>query len=82
MPEASLPTPPGFDALSKAEQVRYLQALWDQISKDPGDLPVPESHLRLAEARLRRYREDPSRGRSAFEVLDRLAESDANDKSK
>lgn len=44
MPETSVPTPPDFDALSKAEQVRYLQALWDQISEDPGTIPVPESH--------------------------------------
>ena len=79
MPEASVPTPPGFNALSKAEQVRYLQALWDQISEDPGALPVPESHLRLAEERLKRYRERPSRGHSAFEVLDRLTD---NSKSK
>ncbi|HLA12355.1 MAG TPA: addiction module protein [Pyrinomonadaceae bacterium] len=83
MPEASVPTPLGFDALSKAEQVRYLQALWDQISEDPGSLPVPESHLRLAEERLKRYREDPSRSHSAFEVLDRLADtSSADSKSK
>lgn len=75
MPEASLPIPPGFDALSKAEQVRYLQALWDQISQDPGALPVPESHLRLAEERLKRYSENPSRAHSAFEVLDRLADT-------
>lgn len=82
MPEASLPTPPGFDALSKAEQVRYLQALWDQISEDPEALPVPESHLQLVEERLRRYRENPSRGHSAFEVLDRLADtSNKNDSS-
>jgi len=38
-----------------------------------GALADLESHLRLAEARLQRYREDPSRGRDAFEVLDRLA---------
>lgn len=83
MPEISVPTPPGFDALSKAEQVRYLQALWDQISEDPGALAVPESHLQLAEARLQRYRENPSRGRGAFELLDRLASpSDTNAKSK
>lgn len=83
MPETSVPTPPGFDALSKTEQVRYLQALWDQISDDPGALPVPESHLRLAEERLKRYREDPSRSHSAFEVLDRLADtSSADSKSK
>ena len=79
MPEASVPTPPGFVALSKAEQVRYLQALWDQISEDPGSLPVPESHLRLSEERLKRYCEDPSRAHSAFEVLDRLADTSSLD---
>lgn len=83
MHEASVPTPPGFDSLSKGEQVRYLQALWDQISENPDALPVPESHLRLAEERLQRYRENPSRGHSAFEVLDRLAHtSNANNKSR
>ncbi len=74
MPEASLPAPPGFNDLSKAEQVRYLQDLWDQISEDPGTLPVPESHLRLAEERLKRYREDPSSAHSAFRVLDHVAD--------
>ena len=74
MPERSVKTPPGFDALSKAEQVRYLQALWDHISEDPGALPAPESHLRLTEERLKRYRGDPSRGHSAFDVLDRLTD--------
>jgi len=69
MPETSIPTPPGFDALSKAEQVRYLQKLWDQISEDPD--------------RLKRFREDPSRSHSAFDVLDRLADtSSADSKSK
>ena len=79
MPETSVPTPPGFDALSKAEQVRYLQKLWDQISEDPGTVPVPETQLRLAEERLKRYREDPSRAHSAFEVLDRLADTSSTD---
>jgi hypothetical protein len=73
MPETLLPTPPGFDSLSKAEQVRYLQNLWDQISKDPDNLPVPESHLLLAEGRLESYRKSPSNVHSAFQVLDRLA---------
>ena len=82
MPKTSIPTPPGFDTLSKAEQVRYLQALWDQIAEDPGILPVPKNHLRLAEERLKRYRQDLIRARSAFEVLDRLADtSSANSKS-
>jgi hypothetical protein len=73
MSESSVTQPPGFTDMSKAEQVRYLQALWDQIAECPGELPVPASHLDLAEERLKRYREDPSAANSAFAVLDRLA---------
>ena len=73
MSETTIPTPPGFSQLSKAEQVRYLQALWDQIAEDPAALPVPESHLKLVEERLKRYRDEPSSTHSAFEVLDRLS---------
>ena len=72
MPETSLPTPPGFAELPKIKQVRYLQALWDQISQQPDEIPVPESHLRLAEERLKRYRENPASSQPAFDVLDRL----------
>src|SRR6266849_8944713 len=75
MPETSIPTPPGFDELPKSEQVRYLQALWDQISEHPDEIPVPESHLQLAEERLRRYRENPSAAKPAFEVIDRLSQN-------
>jgi putative addiction module component (TIGR02574 family) len=61
--------------LSKTEQIRYLQALWDRITQGPGDIPVLESHLELAESRLRDYRDDPSKARNAFQVLDRLADN-------
>jgi putative addiction module component (TIGR02574 family) len=73
MQHASLPRPPGFDELPKAEQIRYLQDLWDSIATSPGELPVPESHLRLAEGRLADHRRDPSRARPATEVLDDLS---------
>ena len=53
MPDTSIPVPAGFSEMSKSEQLRYLQALWDQIAASPGELPVPESHLELAEARLK-----------------------------
>jgi Putative addiction module component len=75
MPQTSLPTPPGFAELPKTEQVRYLQALWNQISEHPDEIPVPESHVRLAEERLRRYRENPSLAQSAFDVIDRLSQN-------
>ena len=74
MEQTTIPEPPGFAELSKAEQVRYLESLWDRIAEKPGDLPVPESHLELAEERLAEYRRDPSRARSAYDVIDRLAE--------
>jgi hypothetical protein len=75
MPQTSLPTPPGFAELPKIEQVRYLQALWDQISENPDEIPIPESHLRLAEGRLRRYRENPLSAQPAFDVIERLSQN-------
>ena len=73
MAEISLQIPTGFNQLSKAEQVRYIQALWDHISEQPEEIPVPESQLQLAEERLRRHRENPSAAKPAFEIIDHLA---------
>lgn len=73
MQEATIPDPPGFNDLSKARQIRHLQRLWDRIAEKPGEIPVPESHLELAEERLAEYRRDPTRARPACDVLDRLA---------
>jgi putative addiction module component (TIGR02574 family) len=74
MSEQIIPNPPGFTNLSKADQIRYVQRLWDQISKNPDEIPVPESHLQLVESRLRRMRSNRPRSRSAFEILDELTE--------
>ena len=41
MPETSIQTPSGFNELSKAEQVHYLQALWDQMRL--GDIGKPQA---------------------------------------
>ncbi len=73
MAQPSLPDPPGFSELTKADQIRYLQALWDRIADQPEELPVPESHLALAEERLAGYRHDPGRASPALEVVDRLS---------
>lgn len=72
MSHPSLPEPPGFEQLSKIEQIRYLQQLWDRISDRPGDVPVLQSHIELAEARLDAHRREPDHARPAYEVLDRL----------
>jgi putative addiction module component (TIGR02574 family) len=73
MAQPSIPDPPGFSDLTKVEQVRYLEALWDRIADAPGEIPVPESHLELAGERLAGYRSDPGRARPALEVVDRLS---------
>lgn len=75
MTERTIPEPPGFRQLSKTEQVRYLQALWDQIAENAAAPPVPESHLKLVEERLKRHRAAPSSTHSAFQVLDCLSNS-------
>jgi len=72
MEPTTIPEPAGFGNLSKAEQIRYLQALWDRIAERPGEIPVPESHLALAEGRLAEYRRDPTRAQPARDVLNRL----------
>lgn len=35
MKHASIHELPGFSKLSKAEQIRYVQALWDRIEESP-----------------------------------------------
>ncbi len=76
MEHTTISEPAGFNALSKAEQIRYLQALWDRIAERPGEIPVPESHIELAKERLAEYRRDPSQARPARDVFDHLAKKD------
>ncbi len=73
MDHTTIPEPTGFSALPKTEQIRYLQALWERIAERPGEIPVPESHIQLAEQRLAEHRRDPSQARSAYDVFNRLA---------
>lgn len=76
MEHTRIAEPTGFSELSKAEQIRYLQALWDRIAMRPGEIPVPESHIELAEQRLAEYRRNPSQARPAHDVFDRLTKKD------
>jgi hypothetical protein len=56
MEYTAIPEPAGFSNLSKVEQVRYLQVLWDRIAENQSEVPVPETHLEVAEQRLAEYR--------------------------
>ena len=73
MHRTALSQPHGFDALSKAQQIDYLQALWDHVSRAPEDLPVREDHLRVAAERLGRVQSGEDPVRSALEILDELS---------
>jgi hypothetical protein len=73
MQHADIPEPPGYADLSKADKVRYLQDLWDQLSELPDDLPVLDSHLAFAEEQLAEYRRNPAIAVPAYEALDQLA---------
>ncbi|MGH7806015.1 MAG: addiction module protein [Candidatus Binatia bacterium] len=72
MGTAEIPDRPGFEQLTKADQIRYLQELWDRVAARPDDVPVPASHIELAESRLAAHRRAPSDARPAGEVIDRL----------
>lgn len=44
--------PPGFETLSKEEQIEYLQELWNQIASDEDEVPVPQWHREILRERL------------------------------
>lgn len=39
MEASMIKEPTGFNDLTKSEQIRYLQALWDRIAEQPGEVP-------------------------------------------
>ena len=51
--------PPGFDELAVAEQIEYLQSLWDRIAADADQVPVPDWHRQVIQERLERDRNAP-----------------------
>ncbi len=44
--------PAGFDDLSVDQQIDYVQALWDRIAAREDQVPVPEWHREVLDARL------------------------------
>ena len=49
---SSLSLPPGFEQLSKEQQIDYVQQLWDMILTAPDEVPVPEWHLEVVRDRV------------------------------
>lgn len=78
MDVTTIPDPAGYAELSIEEKADYIQLLWDRLFDEAreteiDELPVPESHLKLAEERLESYLRDPSRARSAYDIINELS---------
>jgi Putative addiction module component len=46
-----LSPPPGFEQLTKAQQIDYVQRLWDLIITSD-EFPIPEWHLKIINERV------------------------------
>lgn len=68
-------TPPaGFDDLPIADQIDYVQSLWDRIAAHPDRVPVPEWHLE--ELRRRENAGEPAHSSTWEEVRERILRRD------
>ena len=47
-----LSPPPGFEQLSKTQQIDYVQELWNLIITPPDELPIPDWHLAVVNDRI------------------------------
>lgn len=64
--------PPGFDQLSRAEQVEYAEKLSDYVTSDENYVEIPEWHREILEKAMARYEEVGMEGRPWAEVQQEL----------
>lgn len=64
--------PPGFDDLPVEEKLDYVQSLWDRIAARPEEIPVPDWHRQVLDARLAAYRADTQKGKPWEEVREEV----------
>lgn len=54
--------------LSKNEKIMLVEALWDSIASDPGQVEVPNHHKTILKSRLESLEEDKLNGKSWDEI--------------
>jgi putative addiction module component (TIGR02574 family) len=59
--------------LSVAEKIQLAETLWDEVVAQPAELPVPDAHKRLLDARLAAHLEEPDSAITLNEFRRRLA---------
>jgi hypothetical protein len=53
--------PPGFEGLSKEQQIDYVQQLWDWVVEGPEALMVPAWHLEVVQEPMSSQSAEPLR---------------------
>jgi putative addiction module component (TIGR02574 family) len=64
--------PPGFDDLPLAEQIDYVQSLWDRIAAAADQIPLQEWQRRILGERMAVHQAAPADASPWNEVLDRI----------
>ena len=54
--------------MSVEEKIDYVQALWDRITANESQVPVPDWHREALDERLADYRANPDEGRTWEDV--------------
>jgi putative addiction module component (TIGR02574 family) len=71
--------PPGFDELEVADQVEYVQALWDRIAAKDSQVAMPDWHREVLDERLADLQANPDAGRPWEAVRAELLKGTAGD---
>ena len=63
---------PEIDQLSIQEKIMLVEDLWDNISANESDIPLPQSHISELDSRLERYKSNPGNLLSLEELQARV----------
>jgi len=63
---------PQIKKLGTAEKILLVEDLWDNISSDESAIPVPQSHIKELDRRLKRHKSAPGKLLSLPELQKRI----------
>ena len=63
---------PQIAELSKPEKILFVEELWDEISEEDDDIPVPESHKRELNRRFLNHQKMPNNLLTLEELQSRI----------
>ena len=63
---------PEIENLSTLEKILFIEDLWDRISVDEENIPIPQSHKDELDKRFRRSKSNPGTHLSLSELQERI----------